>query len=66
MVPSDYMAAQLASEDRLELLDKASILKDLGLNSTLEAMLQDYQFTMLNGTEKGNIRNLNQYAVPYF
>lgn len=66
MVPSDYMAAQLASEDRLELLDKASILKDLGLNSTLEAMLQDYQFTMLNGTEKGTIRNLNQYAVPYF
>lgn len=66
MVPSDYMVAQLASEDRLEPLDKDNILTNLGLNSTLEAMLQNYQFTMLNGSDKGSSRNLNQYAVPYF
>lgn len=66
MVPSDYMVAQLASEDRLEPLDKDDKLKDLGLNPTLETMLQNYQFTMLNGDEKGNQKNLDQYAVPYF
>lgn len=65
MVPSDYMVAQLASEDRLEELD-IDKLSDLGLNSTLEDMLKDYKFTMLNGSEKGQVKNLNQFAIPYF
>lgn len=66
MVPSDYMVAQLASENRLEPLDKTDKLKDLGINTDLTTMLQNYEFTMLNGDEKGKIKNLDQYAVPYF
>ncbi|MDQ7982646.1 MAG: extracellular solute-binding protein [Spiroplasma sp.] len=65
MVPSDYMVAQLASEDRLELLDLEK-LKNLGINDTLTAMLENYQFEMINGPDKGQTKKLSQFAIPYF
>lgn len=65
MVPSDYMVAKLASEDRLLELDQSK-LGNLGLNPTLSTMLEEYTFTINSGDEKGQEKNLHQYAVPYF
>lgn len=65
MVPSDYMIAQLAEEDRLLELDQDK-LGDLGLNTKLIEMMKGYTFTLKNGEDKGQERNLSQYAIPYF
>lgn len=65
MVPSDYMVAQLASEDRLLELDETK-LGDLGINLTLSSMMKNYKFIINNGNQKGQEKNLLQYAMPYF
>ncbi|MGL5268880.1 MAG: ABC transporter permease subunit, partial [Spiroplasma sp.] len=67
MVPSDYMIAQLASENRLlELEFDSKKLSDFKINQTLTEMMKNYKFTITSGSEKGNEKNLTQYAVPYF
>ncbi|MBE4703833.1 extracellular solute-binding protein [Spiroplasma platyhelix] len=65
MVPSDYMIAQLASEDRLLELDQSK-LGDLELNTTLVEMMKNYKFSLTSGPEKGQEKDLSQYAIPYF
>lgn len=65
MVPSDYMIAQLASENRLLKLDQEK-LRNLDLNATLMKMLQDYHFAVTNSDGEEEQGNLAQYAVPYF
>lgn len=64
MVPSDYMIAQLAQENRLLELDPEK-LGNLGLNTTLVDMMEKYTFEVENEEEIAE-KNLSQYAIPYF
>lgn len=65
MVPSDYMIAKLASENRLLELDQTK-LGNLGINAALTTMMEEYTFVIKSGPEEGQTQNLSQYAVPYF
>ncbi|WP_308150100.1 extracellular solute-binding protein [Spiroplasma sp. AdecLV25b] len=70
MVPSDYLVAKLASEDRIidfndpQYAGKLDFIPKNVINTELYNFMQKYQIKTIDGTISPN--GLNDYSIPYF
>lgn len=70
MVPSDYLVAKLASEDRIinfndaQYAGKLDFNPETAINPQLYKLMKEYQVKTIDGSLSPN--GLNDYSIPYF